>query len=170
MLFCTTVQYHTQIIFPHLHICSGFVCDLHDKLTAFAIWLAHQVIQYIQVYCCAQVIDVGDKNIFLPFSDELLQQTRVIKAGVNVTMTRWIPHICILSCHTHVLSNRQQRFLIYPWIPGKFRERKSEILIFLIQICNDSNFVLSMLLLLTKTIFYLYIFYIYKTSLKSLKT
>ncbi len=123
-MFWTTVWYATQIIFSHLHICSGLVCDLHDELAAFSVWLAHQVVQYIQVYRCSQVIDVGDKNVLLPFSDELLQQTRVIKAGVNVTMTRRIPHICILSCHSHVISYRQQWLLIYPWIPGKFRREK----------------------------------------------
>lgn len=114
--FVFTVRPHTQ---PHLDISSGFVRDLHDKLAPFAIRLAHQMVQYKQVYSGAQVIDVGDENVLLPFSDELLEQTGVIKASVNIAVTGRIPHIRILSSHSHILCNRQQGFLVNTWIPGE---------------------------------------------------
>ena len=103
----------------YLHIRPGFVCDFHDKFTAFSIGWVHQVIKNVKVHSGTQVIYIGYKNIFLPLSDQGIQQTRVIETGVDVSMARRIPALCVLSWVRHILGYRQQCFLVNSRIPGK---------------------------------------------------
>lgn len=81
----------------YLHIRPGFVCDFHDKFTALSIGWVHEVVKNVKVHCGTQVIYIGYKNIFLPLSDEVIQQTRVVETGVDVSMAWGIPALCVLS-------------------------------------------------------------------------
>lgn len=115
------------LLFSDLDVGSGLVRDLHYELAAFAVGLAHQVVEDVQVHSGTQVVDVGHEDVLFPFSDELLQQARVIEAGVDVSVSRWVPSLGALSDHAHVLRHWQQRLLIHPGIPtGWWRDIMSE--------------------------------------------
>lgn len=81
----------------YLHIRPGFVCDFHDKFTALSIGWVHEVVKNVKVHCGTQVIYIGYKNIFLPLSDEVIQQTRVVEAGIDVSVAWGIPALRVLS-------------------------------------------------------------------------
>lgn len=106
-----------------LDVGAGLVGHLHDKLAAALGWLAHQVVEDVQVHGGAQVVDVGDEHELLPLRDQLLQQSRVIEAGIDVTVTWGIPRLRVLPTHTQSTRHRQQGLLIYSGIPA---ERESE--------------------------------------------
>lgn len=81
----------------YLHICPGLVCDFHDKFTAFSIGGVHQVVKDVKVHSGTQVIYIGYKNIFLPLCNQVVQQTRVVEASIDVSMAWGIPALCVLS-------------------------------------------------------------------------
>lgn len=103
--------------FSDLDVGSGLVRDLHDELAAFAVGLAHQVVEDVQVHGGTQVVDVGHEDVLLPLGNELLQQARVIEAGVDVSVSGRVPNLRALACHAYVLRHGQQRLLIHPGIP-----------------------------------------------------
>lgn len=81
----------------YLHIRPGFVCDFHDELAAFSIGWVHKVVKNVKVHSGTQIIYIGHKNIFLPLCDEVVQQTRVVEAGVDVSMAWRVPALRVLS-------------------------------------------------------------------------
>lgn len=101
----------------HLDVGSGLVRDLHDELAALAVGLAHQVVEDVQVHGGSQVIDVGHEDVLLPLCDELLQQSRVIEASVDVSVSGGVPSLSALPNHTDVLRYGEQGLLIDPGIP-----------------------------------------------------
>lgn len=52
-----------------LDVSSGLVGDLHYELATFVSWLAHQVVQDEEVDGGTQVVNVGHKDVLLPFCD-----------------------------------------------------------------------------------------------------
>lgn len=91
-----------------LDVSSGLVCDLHDELAASVGRLAHQVVEDEEVDGGAQVVDVGHEDVLLPVSDEFVQHATVGEAGVDVSVTRWVPGLPVLSAHPHVFGDWQQ--------------------------------------------------------------
>jgi len=82
----------SYLIIPHLNVSTGLVGDLHDKLHgSFGPFLAHQLVEDVQIHSGAQVINVGQEAVLAALLDELLQQTRVAEGVVEVTVTRWVP-------------------------------------------------------------------------------
>lgn len=55
------------------------------------------MVKNVKVHSGTQVIYIGYKNIFLPLRNEVIQQTRVIKTGVDVSMAWGIPALRVLS-------------------------------------------------------------------------
>lgn len=55
------------------------------------------MIKNVKVHSGTQVIYIGYKNIFLPLSNKVIQQTRVIETGVYISVAWGIPALCILS-------------------------------------------------------------------------
>lgn len=72
-----------------------------------------------EVHGGSKVVDVGHEDVLLPLGDELFQQPGVGEAGVNVSVTRRVPGLRVVPVHPHVLSDRQQRLLVDPRIPGQ---------------------------------------------------
>lgn len=103
----------------YLHIRPGFVCHLHDKFTAFSVGWVHKMVKNVKVHSGTQVIYIGHKNILLPLCDEVIQQTRVIETGIDITVAWGIPALCILSWVRYILGYRQQSFLVNSGIPGE---------------------------------------------------
>ncbi len=101
-----------------LHVSSGLVGDLHDELAALVGRLAHQVVEDEEVDGGAQVVDVGHEDVLLPLSDEFVQQPAVGEAGVDVSVTRRVPGLRILSADPNVFGYRQQGLLVDPRIPA----------------------------------------------------
>lgn len=81
----------------YLHIRPGFVCDFHDKFAAFPIGWVHEVVKNVKVHSGTQIIYIGHKNIFLPLCNEVVQQPRVVEAGIDVSMAWRVPALRVLS-------------------------------------------------------------------------
>lgn len=109
---CTTISLY-------LHIRPGFICDFHDKFTALSIGWVHKMIKNVKVHSGTQVIDIGYKNIFLPLSNKVIQQPRVIETGIDISMAWGIPALRILSWVRYILGYWQQSFLVNSRIPRK---------------------------------------------------
>lgn len=55
------------------------------------------MVKNVKVHSGTQIIYIGYKNIFLPLSDKVVQQTRVIETGVDISVAGGIPALCVLS-------------------------------------------------------------------------
>lgn len=93
----TGTQTHCTTVCIYLHICPGLVCDFHDKLAAFSIGWVHKMVQNVEVHSGSQVIYIGYKNILLPLCNKVIQQPRVIEAGIDVSVAWGIPALRVLS-------------------------------------------------------------------------
>lgn len=101
----------------YLHIRPGFVCDFHDKFTAFSIGWVHEVVKNVKVHSGTQIIYIGHKNIFLPLCNEVVQQPRVVEAGIDVSMAWRVPALRVLSWVRDILGYWQQSFLVNSGVP-----------------------------------------------------
>lgn len=108
----------------YLHISTSLVRHLHDELAAFAIRLADQVMQDVQVDGGSQIVDVGHKDVLLALRDQLIQQARVVEAGVDVAVTGRVPALCVLPSHAQGCGHGKERLFVDARVPGQ-RERKT---------------------------------------------
>lgn len=67
----------------------------------------------------SQVVDVGNKDVLFPLSDEFVQEPGVLEAGIDVSVSWWVPGLSIFTTGAHALSNRQEGLLVDPRIPIK---------------------------------------------------
>lgn len=102
----------------HLDVGARLVRHLHDELAALAVGLVHQVVQDVQVHGGPQVVDVGHEDVLLALRDQLLQQARVVEAGVDVPVARRVPGLADLAARRHVLGDGEQRVLVDPRVPA----------------------------------------------------
>lgn len=72
-----------------------------------------------QVNCGSQVVDVGNKDVLFPFSNEFVQEPGVLEAGIDVSVPWWVPGLSIFAAGAHALSNWQEGLLVDPRIPIK---------------------------------------------------
>lgn len=103
----------------YLHVGPRLIRHLHDELAAFAVGLADQVVQDVQVHGGTQVVDVGYKDVLLALSDQLVQQTRVVEAGVDVAVAGGVPAVSVLSTRAQALGYRKERLFVYARVPGE---------------------------------------------------
>ena len=103
----------------HLDIGAGLVRHLHDELAALAVGLADQLLQDMQVDRGTQVVDVGHEDVLLTLSNELVQQARVVEAGVDVPMTRGVPHLSTLPRKAQLRGDREEGLFIYTRVPNR---------------------------------------------------
>lgn len=92
----------------HLDVGTGLVGDLHDELAAAVGGLADEVVEDVQIHGGTQVVDVGHEDVLLALGDELVQQARVVEAGIDVTVARRVPGLRILACQAQVCGDGQQ--------------------------------------------------------------
>lgn len=88
-----------------LDIGLGLVGDLHHEL---GVGLDH-VVEDVEIDGSAEVIDVGDKEILLTLAEQLIEETRVIKGLVQVTVTRRVP---LLDGRAGRTRDGKKRFLV----------------------------------------------------------
>lgn len=77
------------------------------------------MVQDVQVHGGTQVVDVGHKDVLLTLSNQLVQQTRVVEAGVDVPMAGGVPAISALPIHAKALGYRKERLFVYARVPGE---------------------------------------------------
>lgn len=102
----------------YLDVCARLVRHLHDELAPLAVGLADQVVQDVEVDGGSQVVDVGHEDVLLALLDQLVQQARVVEAGVNVTVPRRVPAFCALSVHAEVCGHGEEGLFVDTRVPG----------------------------------------------------
>lgn len=75
----------------YLDVSARLIRHLHDELAALAVGLADQVVQDVEVDGGSQVVDVGHKDVLFALRNQLVQQARVVEAGVNVAVPWRVP-------------------------------------------------------------------------------
>jgi len=111
------------MVSPHLDVGARLVCHLHDELASLAVGLADHVVQDVQVHGGTQVVDVGHKDVLLALGDELVQQARVVEAGVDVPVAGGVPHLAAVPRQAQVGGYREEGLLVYAWVPGGEEDR-----------------------------------------------
>lgn len=103
----------------YLDVSARLIRHLHDELAAFAVWLADQVVQDVEVHGGSQVVYVGHKDVLLSLLDQLVQQARVVEAGVDVAVTGRVPAVRVLARDVQISSYGKERLLVDAGIPGQ---------------------------------------------------
>ena len=71
----------------------------------------------------SQVVDVGHEDVLLALLDQLVQQARVVEAGVNVPVSRRVPAFCTLTVHAEVCGHGEEGLFVDTRVPGqKYRK------------------------------------------------
>lgn len=109
----------------HLDVGARLVRHLHDELAALAVGLVHQVVQDVQVHGGPQVVDVGHEDVLLALRDQLLQQARVVEAGVDVPVARRVPALRALPSHAQAGGHREEGLLVDARVPGWRRSQSA---------------------------------------------
>lgn len=71
----------------------------------------------MQVHGGAQVVDVGHKDVLLALRDQLIQQARVVEAGVDVAVTRRVPGLCVLPAHAEAGGHGEEGLFVDAGVP-----------------------------------------------------
>ena len=84
---------------PSLHVRPRLVRHLHHKLGGLGPgWGVEQEVEYVEVHCGTQVVNVGDEDELFALFDEFFQETRSLEGSVHVTVTWWVPAVCVCVC------------------------------------------------------------------------
>lgn len=104
-------------LLPYLHISTRLIRHLHDELAPLPVGLADQLVQDVEVDRGPQVIDVGHEDVLAALRDQLVQQARIVEAGVNVAVPRRIPGLRLLPVHAQVCGHREEGFFVDARVP-----------------------------------------------------
>ena len=108
----------------YLDVGARLVRHLHDELAALAVGLADQVVQDVQVHGGSQVVDVGHEDVLFALRDQLVQQARVVEAGVDVSVARRVPALWRLARHVQVRGDGEERLFVDARVPVQRRETR----------------------------------------------
>ena len=72
----------------------------------------------MQVHRGAQVVDVGHEDVLLALGDELVQQARVVEAGVDVAVARRVPGLRVLPRQAQVGGDGQKGLFVDARVSG----------------------------------------------------
>ena len=64
--------------------------------------------QDVEVDRGPQVVDVGHEDVLAALGNQLVQQTRIVEAGVNVPVAGRIPGLCVLPIHAQICGHGEE--------------------------------------------------------------
>lgn len=65
----------------------------------------------------SQIVDVGHEDVLFALLNQLIQQARVVEAGVNVAVTGRVPTLCVLPGHSQVCGHGKERLFVDARVP-----------------------------------------------------
>lgn len=107
----------------YLDVGARLIRHLHDELAALPVGLADQVVQDVQVDGGSQVVDVGHEDVLLALLNELIQQTGVVEAGVDVAVPRGVPALRVLPIHVQLSGHGEEGFFVDARVPAHKGEK-----------------------------------------------
>lgn len=102
---------------PYLDVSTCLIRHLHDELAPLAVGLADQVVQDVEVDGGSEVVDVGHEDVLSALRDQFFQKARIVEAGVDVTVARGVPALCVVPIHAQVGGHRKEGFFVDARIP-----------------------------------------------------
>lgn len=106
---------------PYLHVGARLVRHLHDELAALPVGLADQLVQDVEVHRGPQVVNVGHEDVLAALRDQLVQQARVVEAGVNVPVAGGVPGLGVGPVHAQVRGHREEGLFVDAGVPLRRR-------------------------------------------------
>jgi len=97
-----------------LNVGPCLVGDLHEEVALFV--AADEEVEDLEVDRGAQVVDVGDEHVLLAFLLELLEEARVLKRLVEISVTRGVPALLLVRLQR--LRNRHEGLLVDAGVAG----------------------------------------------------
>lgn len=90
--------------------------------------------QDVEVHRGAQVVDVGHEDVLAALRDQLVQQARVVEAGVNVAVPGRVPGLSVLPPHAQVCGHREEGLFVDAGVPVQKRWVATQIYSFIFRI------------------------------------
>lgn len=81
----------------------------------------------------SQVVDVGHEDVLLALRDQLVQQARVVEAGVNVAVARGVPAFWVLPIRAQVCGHGEEGLFVDARVSGQRKSMiRSAIMLFVV--------------------------------------
>lgn len=111
----------TSFLLPYLHVSTRLIRHLHDKLAPLPVGLADQLVQDVEVDGGAQVVDVGHEDVLAALRNQLVQQARVVEAGVDVPVAGGVPGLRVGPVHAQICGHREEGLFVDARVPLRKR-------------------------------------------------